>query len=146
MYKISVATLFLSAALLPAQTAVNGQGTTLVAKNDVSEPAIAASDVPATHARRVSTGVTSPKLISAPTVHVAVSDFPTAVLASQKAVVAFRVDEKGIPQNVHLVKSVNQTVDARVLSAVSAYRYEPAMLNDQAVAMDVNLNVNFEAR
>ncbi len=49
MHKISIAALFLSAALLPAQTAVNGQGTTLVASNNLnSEPAVAAtSDAPA---------------------------------------------------------------------------------------------------
>ncbi|MDR3736988.1 MAG: TonB family protein [Acidobacteriaceae bacterium] len=147
MNKIFVAGLFLSAALLPAQTAVNGRGTVLVAKNEVSEPAaVTPSDIPTSSARRISTGVVAPKLIAAPEVHVAISDFPANTLANQKVVVAFRVDEKGVPQNVHLLKSVNQTVDARVLAAVSAARFEPATLDDQSVAMDMDLNIKFEAR
>lgn len=144
MHKILAASLFLSTVLLPAQTVVNGQGAVLVAKN--SEPTVAASDVPMAHARRVSTGVIAPKLLSSPTVRVALSDFPTENLSTQHVVVAFRVDEKGVPQNVHLLKSVNQTVDSRILAAVREYRFEPATLDDQTVAMDVNLNVNFEAR
>lgn len=146
MHKMFIASLFLSTALLPAQT--KGQGATLVAKNEItSEPAAPASDVTTSQpARRVSTGVTAPKLISGPTVHVAVSDFPTENLAVEHVVVNFRVDEKGIPQDVQLVKSVNQTVDNRVLAAVREYRFEPAKLNEQSVAMDMNLNINFEAR
>jgi TonB family protein len=144
MHKIFVATLFLSTALLPAQTVANGQGTELIAKN--SEPALLSSDVPTSQARRISTGVTAPKLLTGPTVRVAVEDFPTKNVSLQHVVVAFRVDEKGIPQNVHLVKSINQAVDSRILAAVRNYRFEPATLDEQTVAMDVNLNVNFEAR
>ena len=144
MHKIFAATLFLSTALLPAQTVANGQGAALLAKN--SEPAIVASDVPATHARRISTGVIAPKLLSGPSVRVSLTDFPGQNISFQHVVVAFRVDEKGVPQNVHLVKSVNQAVDSRILAAVRDYRFEPATLDDQAVAMDVNLNVNFEVR
>jgi TonB family protein len=148
MHKISIASLFLSAALLPAQTAVNGQGTTLVASNNLaSEPAIvASSDAPVATARRISTGVTAPKLVSGPQVHVSVTDFPSETVVGKNAVVAFRVDEKGIPQDVHVTKSVNQTVDSRILAAVREYRFTPAQLDGQDVAMDVNMNVNFEAR
>ncbi len=147
MYKIFAASLFLSTVLLPAQTVANGQGAVLVASNNpASESAVApASDAPVAHARRVSTGVTAPKLIAGPQVHVAVSDFPLQTVTGQSAVVAFRVDEKGIPQDVRLVKSVSQAVDSRILAAVREYRFEPAKLDDQSVAMDVNLNVNFEA-
>lgn len=146
MHKISIASLFLSAALLPAQTAVNGQGTTLIASNN-SEPAVvASSDAPVAPVRRISTGVTAPKFIAGPQVRVAVTDFPLQNVTGQSAVVAFRVDEQGTPQNVRLVKSVNQTVDARILAAVREYHFTPAQLDGQSVAMDVNMNVNFEAR
>ncbi len=60
--------------------------------------------------------------------------------------VSFRVDEKGVPQNVHLLKSVNQSVDTRVLAAIREYRFEPAQLDEQSVAMDVNLAINFATR
>jgi TonB family protein len=57
--------------------------------------------------------------------------------------VGFRVDEKGIPQNVHLLQSVSQAVDERVLEAVRQYRFIPAKLDDQNVEIDINLVVNF---
>lgn len=145
MRRILVSSLFLSTVLLPAQTVTNGQGATLVASNN-SAPAVAASDVPTTSARRVTTGVTAPKLISKPVVRIALSDFPAVDLATQHMVVNFRVDEKGVPQNVRLMKSVNPTVDGRVLAAVSSYRFEPAMLDEQAVPMDVNLAINFATK
>lgn len=145
MRRILVSSLFLSTVLLPAQTVTNGQGATLIARND-SAPAVAASDIPTTSARRVTTGVTAPKLISEPVVRVSLTDFPTTDLATQHMAVSFRVDEKGIPQNVHLLKSINQSVDARVLAAVREYRFEPAKLDEQAVPMDVNLAINFATR
>jgi len=147
MHKIFAASLFLSTALLSAQTVTSAQGAVLIAKNEVAtEPAAASDATLRAPARRVSTGIVAPKLISTPVVSVATTDFPTQDLAIEHVVVGFRVDEYGVPQNVHLVKSVNQAVDARILAAVRAYRYEPAKLDGQNVAIDVNLNVNFEAR
>ncbi len=145
MRRILVSSLFLSTVLLPAQTVTNGQGATLIARNE-SAPAVAASDVSTMPTRRITTGVTAPKLLSTPVVRVSLSDFPTTDLATQKMIVSFRVDEKGIPQNVHLLKSINQSVDGRVLAAVREYRFEPATLDEQSVPMDVNLAVNFTAR
>jgi TonB family protein len=150
MRRILVASLFLSTVLLPAQTVKQGQGATLVARNE--SPTGVASTDPATdvstapHGRRISTGVIAPKLISEPVMHLAVSDFANSDLATQHMVVSFRVDETGAPQNVHLLKSAGQNVDARVLTAVRAYRFEPARLDEQAVPMDVNLVINFQAR
>jgi TonB family protein len=56
------------------------------------------------------------------------------------------VDENGTPQNVHVVQSVNQNVDERVMTAVRSSRYVPAKLDDQIVPVDVNLLVNFRQR
>jgi TonB family protein len=153
MRRILVASLFLSTVLLPAQTVTQGQGATLVARNDssagsaVPDSMNAATDVTTAPAgRRISTGVTAPKLISEPNIHLAVADFPTADLATQHIVVSFRVDQFGVPQNVHLLKSAGQNVDERVLTAVRGYRFEPAQLDDQAVSMNMNLVVNFATR
>jgi len=150
MRNILVAGLFLSTVLVNAQTATKGQGATLVARNEAGASTVApspessATDVSATpRPRRISTGVIGPKLISEPNLHVSKADFPTADLATQHAVVSFRVDENGAPQNVHLLKSAGQIVDERVMQAVRQYRFAPATLDDQVVAMDVNLVVNF---
>jgi TonB family protein len=61
-------------------------------------------------------------------------------------VVSFRVDESGAPQNVHLVKSVSQIVDERVMAAVRQYRFVPGTLDDQNVPVDVNLVISFQEK
>src|ERR1700735_1890925 len=152
MRRIILSTLFLSTVLLNAQTGTKGQSVTLVAHNDAAVLAASSTAQPATdadttsHARRISTGVTWPKLISEPTLAVSAADFPTHDLAAQHMVVSFRVDESGAPQNVHLVKSVSQTVDERVMAAVRQYRFAPATLDDQNVPVDVNLVINFQEK
>jgi len=148
MRNIIVSTLLLSSVLLHAQTGTKGQSVTLVAHNDAASAVTAsATDVNSTTpARRISTGVTWPKLISEPTLSVSAADFPTNDLAAQHMVVSLRVDQNGAPQNVHLVKSVNQTVDERVMAAVRQYRFVPATLDDQSVPVDVNLVINFQEK
>jgi len=149
MRHIFVAGIFLSSVLLNAQTVTKAQSATLVARNEANPAAAvgAATDIPTTTSgRRVSTGVIAPKLISEPVVKVATTDFPSEDLASQHVVVGFRVDPTGAPTNVHLVKSVNPSVDQKVLAAIRQSRFAPATLDDQAVPMDINLIVSFQAR
>jgi TonB family protein len=124
----------------------------LVAHNDAASALTAsanaspATDVSTPTARRISTGVTGPKLISESAFSVSAADFPTRDLATQHMVVSFRVDESGAPQNVHLVKSVSQTVDERVMAAVRQYRFVPGTLDDQNVPVDVNLVISFQEK
>jgi len=153
MRTILVSTLFLSTVLLNAQTVTKGHGVTLEARNEAaSAPAATAAaqsttDSTATsQTRRISTGVTWPKLISEPALRLSDADFPTHDLATEHMVVSFRVDENGTPQNVHVVKSVDQTVDGRVLDAVRQYRFIPGTLDDQKVPLDVDLTINFQER
>jgi TonB family protein len=147
MRSILVSTLFLSTVLLHGQTSTNGQSATLEARNTTANTLSSDTDAGiAPQARRVSTGVVYPKLISGPKVNVSTTDFATPNLSTQQAIVSFRVDENGIPQNVHLVKSVNQAVDSRVLAAVREYHFVPGMLDDRTVPVDVNLVMNFEQR
>jgi TonB family protein len=150
MRRILVSTLLLSAAFLHAQKGTQGQSVTLEARNStvtsLSDAAPATTDSGSAASRRISTGVTWPKLISEPNVSISSADFPTHDLTAQHLVVSFRVDEKGEPQNVHLLKSVNQAVDGRILAAVRQYRFIPGTLDDQNVPVDVNLIVNFEQK
>jgi TonB family protein len=152
MRRIIVSSLFLSAMLLHAQADTKGQRVTWEARNEGASAPVAAALPPATdvgsttQARRVSTGVTEPKLISRPSLTLAATDFPTQDLAIHHVVVSFKVDANGTPQNVHIVKSVNQTIDERVMMAVRNSRYEPATLDNQSVPVDVNLVFNFQKR
>ena len=154
MRRIIVSTLFLSAALLTAQTSTKGQGVTLEARSEApnaltaaAAPAQPITDASATAKEiRISTGVTEPKLLKFPSIALSTADFHRQAVGSQKLVLHFQVDEKGVPQNIEVVKSVNQEVDSRMLSAVREYRYEPAKLDGQVVSSDLNLIVSFENR
>ncbi|MFZ0745731.1 MAG: TonB family protein [Terracidiphilus sp.] len=153
MRSVLVASLFLSTVLLNAQTATKGQSATLEARNEspnaLSAPAAAptGTDVSATtHPRPISTGVVAPKLISEPEIELATSDFQTEDLAGQYMVVHFWLDESGTPKNVQIVRPVNPTVDARMLAAVRQYHFLPATLDNQAVPLEMNLRIDFQAR
>lgn len=152
MRKLFVSILVFSTVLLHAQTRTNGQGVTMEATNASSTalpaPAAAptATDVNGSYPeRRISTGVIAPKLISIPQIVVATTDFNSEDLSTQKAVVSFKVDTAGQAHHIQIIKSVNPAVDARVLSAVSAWQFAPGTLDDQPVPMDLNLIVQFQA-
>jgi hypothetical protein len=145
MRRIIVSTLFLSTVLLHGQSSTNGQSATLEARNNTVNSV--STDVDSTpHTRRTTTGVTFPKLISGPKMSVSTTDFAPHNVSSQQAIVGLRVDESGNPQNVHLVKSVNQAVDARILAAVREYRFAPGSLDERNVPIDLNLVFNFQER
>lgn len=150
MRRILMSSLFLSTALLHAQANTKGQQVTLEARNETASAPVAAAPQPAVDvnanvpARRVTTGVMGPKLISRQPLTVSAADFPNQDLEAAQVVLSFRVDTNGTPQNIHILKSVNQSVDERVMTAVRSSRYTPASLDDQNVALDVNLVVNFQ--
>ncbi len=152
MRKLFVSILVFSTVLLHAQTRTNGQGVTMEATNASStalpSPAAAptATDVNGSYpARRISTGVIAPKLISNPKIVVATTDFADEDLSLQKAVVSLKVNQEGSTQNVKMLQSVNPTVDARVLAAVRDFHFAPATLDGEAVPMDVQLVIQFQA-
>ena len=147
MRTILASSLFLSTVLLHGQTGTPAQSATLEARNSAATTLSGGTDADlAPRARRITTGVTFPKLIAGPRVIVATTDFPAENVTASQAIVAFRVDENGTPQNVHLLKSVNQTVDTRVLAAVRGYRFVPGSLDERNVPVDVNLVVKFQKR
>jgi TonB family protein len=142
-----------SSVLLHAQSVTKGSSVNLEAKNNYAGALYAhGASEPLTDATtnsqplRISTGVVWPKLISEPNFKVSSADFMGRNLATEQVIVSFTVDESGKPQNVHLAKSVNPVVDERVLKAVRQYRYAPATLDNQKVAADIKLEVNFASR
>ncbi len=153
MRRILIASLFLSTVLLNAQTATTGQGVALEASSvtpnaltasTAAEPAMDTNGAARPH--RISTGVIAPKLISEPAIDVAISDFNTWNLGSRYMVLRFKVDEAGAPQNVEIVKPVSPDVDAKVLAAAHRFHFAPATLDNQAIPMNLDMRVNFQAR
>jgi protein TonB len=54
------------------------------------------------------------------------------------------VDQNGNPQNVHLLRGVGMGLDEKALEAVKQYKFKPARYNGKAVAVQVNVEVNFQ--
>jgi TonB family protein len=58
--------------------------------------------------------------------------------------VSIIVDQRGIPQNVHVTKGVGHGLDEKAVEAVKKYRFIPAKENGKPVAVYLNVEVNFE--
>jgi protein TonB len=54
------------------------------------------------------------------------------------------VDAQGRPQNVHVVRGVGMGLDEKAKEAVMQYKFKPAMEGGKPVAVDLNIEVNFQ--
>jgi TonB family protein len=59
-------------------------------------------------------------------------------------VVKMDVTPQGLPDNVHVVRSLNLALDQKAVEAVSRYRFKPAMREGVPVNVPVNVEVNFQ--
>ncbi|MGA8160476.1 MAG: M56 family metallopeptidase [Acidobacteriaceae bacterium] len=84
--------------------------------------------------------VTNPVLTYAPD-----PDFPKAEKTSKGGVcvVGLVVDAHGMPQEVHVVRSLKADFDANALAVVRQYRFKPGMRKGQPVAVRINIEVNY---
>jgi TonB family protein len=117
--------------------------------SSVALTAAAASPKPANDASTpatpmVTTGVTSAQLRYAAKIDLP----PTAALASlpnpAKMVLKLNLDQTGSPTHVEVVQSLTPELDARVVKAVRQFRWSPAVLDNQAIPIDVNLIVEVQ--
>jgi TonB family protein len=53
------------------------------------------------------------------------------------------VDSSGMPQQVHTVQRLGMGLDEKALEAVRQYRFKPAMLHGEPVAVEITIEVNF---
>jgi TonB family protein len=148
MRKVIMATLALTPMLLhaqansPAQPQLSASATLqskLVESNDfhasMSNPGTATTPL------RVSTGVTSPKLIHTTEIELT-SDYAAHSLAKDKTVVvAMTVDATGKPSDLKIVQSISPSMDKNVLTAVSQYRFRPGTLDGSPASIPMNLEV-----
>ncbi len=134
MRQAILGTLLLAPAMLHAQATAPAQPSSTVQAMLESAPATGAAS---TSTIRVSTGVHEAKLIHS----VAIQSGTSAVAVDRSADIAFTIDEKGTPTNLRVVHSAGDSVDQNILYAVSQYRYSPATLDDQPVAVEANLHI-----
>jgi protein TonB len=58
--------------------------------------------------------------------------------------VSLVVDAQGMPQNVHVTRGVGMGLDEKAVEAVKQYRFKPAMEAGKPVAVQLNVEVNFQ--
>ena len=54
------------------------------------------------------------------------------------------VDPQGRPVNVHVLRGVGMGLDGKAVDAVKQYKFKPAMENGKPVAVELNVEVNFQ--
>ena len=54
------------------------------------------------------------------------------------------VDQHGLPQNVHVLRGVGMGLDGKAVEAVKQYRFKPALEAGKPVAVELNVEVNFQ--
>jgi len=126
MRRILVASLLLVPMLFPAAA---------VASQSASDSSAS------TPARRLSTGVTLPKIVYTTDVSVPADTFDQITPTEARVVLSLNVDEKGKAQNVQVVNSVNSKLDDHVVEAVRQFRWRPGTLDNQPIPVDLNLIV-----
>ncbi|HUB00536.1 MAG TPA: TonB family protein [Terracidiphilus sp.] len=90
---------------------------------------------------RVSTGVVAPAILRTTQVTVpqgvAYSDIPEGAQVG----LLLTVDKNGAPEDIQVVRSLNASWDASVVSAVRQFRFRPGTIDNQPIPVDVNLTV-----
>jgi hypothetical protein len=110
-------------------------------------PAVAKASTPVNDATaptpvRVSTGVTAPVLLGSPVLSLRAGYSLDLIPADAEVQLSLTVDEKGQPQNIHIVKTFSPFIDASVIDTVSQFHFRPGTIDNQPVAVDLNLTVN----
>jgi hypothetical protein len=126
MRRVLAASLLLPSLLLPAAAKASTPA------NDASAPTPV----------RVSTGVTGPVLLGLPVLSVPQGLSIDLIPTDAQVELSLTVNEKGLPQNVKVVKSFSPIVDARVIDTVNQMHFRPGKIDNQPTAVDLNLVVN----
>jgi TonB family protein len=58
--------------------------------------------------------------------------------------VALVVDQQGLPDKVRILRGMDSKRDRYALEAIQQYRFKPATLNDQPVAVYLNLEIDID--
>lgn len=95
-----------------------------------------------TPAPRISTGVTAPTLLRSIGITLPDGLPKEAIPVDAQVGLTLTVDEKGVPQDIHVVKGINPFWDARIIEAVSRFQYRPGTIDTKPIPVDMNLTVN----
>lgn len=91
---------------------------------------------------RISTGVIAPVLLDSPNLSLPDGYSLDMIPADAQVQLSLTVNEKGEPENIHVVKSFSPFIDARVVDTVSQLHFRPGTVDNQPTSVDLNLTVN----
>lgn len=91
---------------------------------------------------RISTGVIAPVLLDSPKLSLPDGYSLDMIPADAQVQLSLTVNEKGEPENIHVVKSFSPFIDARVVDTVSQLHFRPGTVDNQPTSVDLNLTVN----
>ena len=86
--------------------------------------------------------VTAPLPIK--TVEAIFSDYARRERIQGACLILLVVDAHGMPQNLHVVKSLEPSLDQNAMYAISQYRFKPAMFNGTPVPVMIKIEVDFQ--
>ncbi|MGD0796414.1 MAG: energy transducer TonB [Acidobacteriaceae bacterium] len=92
--------------------------------------------------RKIGPGVSAPVLLFSPEPEF--SEEARKAKASGNVLVNLIVDASGRPQNVHVLRGVGMGLDEKAIAAVKQYKFRPAMEGGKPVAVELNVEVNFQ--
>jgi hypothetical protein len=95
-----------------------------------------------TQAPRISTGVTAPVLLQSIGLAIPAGLPKDAIPVDAQVGLTLTVDDKGEPQDIHVVKGINPFWDARIVAAVSKFHYRPGSIDAKAIPVNLNLTIN----
>jgi TonB family protein len=103
------------------------------------------ADAPApTEYNRTTKAVALPASLEYSTFHLPAGSSSQVNANDAKVVLSLNVDQKGNARNIRVVKSANPELNNRVVQAISQAHFNPATVNHQPVAVDVNITVNVQ--
>jgi periplasmic protein TonB len=92
--------------------------------------------------RRIGGGVAAPIVLFAPEPEF--SEEARKAKASGNVLVYLQVDTNGRPMHVRVLRGIGLGLDEKAVDAVSHYKFKPAMENGHPVAVEMQVEVNFQ--
>ena len=92
--------------------------------------------------RRIGGGVAAPIVLFAPEPEF--SEEARKAKASGNVLVYLQVDTNGRPMHVRVLRGIGLGLDEKAVEAVSHYKFKPAMENGHPVAVEMQVEVNFQ--
>jgi len=92
--------------------------------------------------RKIGGGVSAPVPIYTPEPEF--SEEARKAKAAGVVLVSIQVDTTGRPSHIHVLRGIGLGLDEKAMEAVRQYKFKPAMENGHPVAVELNIEVNFQ--